>query len=111
MCMEILRLEYDGFDWDSGNIRKAQAHGLSLGEIEDFFAQELSIHEDIAHSKSESRKIAVGNSKKGRPMFVAFTLRQKSELTLIRPISARFMHVKETEVYEKLKKSLEAQGR
>lgn len=106
--VEILQLEFDGFDWDSGNITKAQAHGLSLGEIEDFFSQELLVLEDKAHSKREKRKIAAGNSKKGRSMFVAFTMRQKDKLNLIRPISARFMHHKETENYEKLKKSLEA---
>ncbi|NMG11314.1 hypothetical protein DP117_32385 [Brasilonema sp. UFV-L1] len=33
-------------------------------------------------------------------MFVAFTLRQKEEEILIRPISARYMHEKEVLRYE-----------
>lgn len=105
--MEVVHPEYDGFDWDTGNIRKAQKHGLSLGEIEDFFAQELLVTEDKKHSGSEPRLIAAGMSRKKRPMFVAYTLRLKRERTLIRVISARYMHKKESELYENLKKSLE----
>lgn len=33
-------------------------------------------------------------------MFVAFTLRVKAGLRLIRPISARYMHAKEAKRYE-----------
>lgn len=105
--MEIVQLEYDCFDWDAGNIKKAQKHGLSIGEIEDFFGQELLITQDPKHSKSEPRMIAVGLSRKSRPMFVAYTLRTHGELTLIRVISARYTHKKESDIYEDLKKSLE----
>ena len=48
--MEVKRLLYDGFDWDEGNIPKAQKHGVGLGEIEDFFNQELLVLDDHRHS-------------------------------------------------------------
>ena len=51
--MEANQLEYDGFDWNEGNIQKAQKHGVGLGEIEDFFSQELLILDDYRHSQSE----------------------------------------------------------
>jgi hypothetical protein len=34
-------------------------------------------------------------------VFIVFTLRRKGEEALIRPISARYMHKKEIEAYEK----------
>jgi uncharacterized protein len=34
-------------------------------------------------------------------MFVAFTLREKTGKQFVRPISARYMHLKEVEFYEK----------
>jgi uncharacterized DUF497 family protein len=37
---------------------------------------------------------------KGRGVFIIFTLRRKGDELLIRPISARYMHKKEIEVYE-----------
>jgi uncharacterized DUF497 family protein len=37
----------------------------------------------------------------GRRVFLVFTLRRKGDKQLIRPISARYMHKKEIESYEK----------
>jgi uncharacterized DUF497 family protein len=37
----------------------------------------------------------------GRGVFIIFTLRRRGDEVLIRPISARYMHKKETETYEK----------
>ena len=108
--VEVTQLEYDGFDWDSGNIKKAQKHGVTFEEIEDFFTKELLVLNDFKHSKAESRKIAVGTSKKSRPMFVVFTLRKKQGLMLVRVVSARYTHKKEAELYEKLKKRIEENG-
>ena len=34
-------------------------------------------------------------------MFIVFTFRRKGDEVLIRPVSARYMHKKETEAYEK----------
>ena len=33
-------------------------------------------------------------------MFVVFTLRERDDLTLIRPISARYMHAREAKRYD-----------
>ena len=104
--MRLEKIEYDGFDYDVGNVRKIQSHGISLGEIEDFFTQELLIVEDAKHSLKEKRLIAVGLSKKNRPMFVAFTKRTKDKETFIRPISARYCHKKEAEIYESIKENI-----
>jgi uncharacterized protein len=106
----ILQIEYDGFDWDSGNIKKAQKHGVSLNEIEEFFRTELLLLQDEKHSKLERRTIAVGMSKANRPMFVVFTIREREELVLIRVVSARYAHKKESEHYEKLKKRIQENG-
>jgi uncharacterized DUF497 family protein len=105
--VEITQLEYDGFDWDSANISKAQKHGITVNEIEEFFGQELLVTEDRKHSEKESRMIAAGLSRGKRPIFVAFTLRFRGELKFIRVISARYMHKKERELYESLKKTFE----
>jgi uncharacterized protein len=45
--------------------------------------------------------IAVGRTLAGRALFVAFTFRMKGEAVFIRPVSARYMHRKEIEAYEK----------
>ena len=95
-------LEFDGFDWDAGNIKKSQKHGLEINAIENFFEQELLVLKDKKHSIQEQRFIAAGISKNNRHMLVAFTWRKH----LIRVISARFMHAKETKAYEKLKKNI-----
>ena len=89
------------FDWDDGNRKKCQKHGISIGEIETFFARVPMVAPDDKHSESEKRLIAIGRSSQGRPMFVAFTLRDRHGERLIRPISARYMHLKEIEWYEK----------
>ena len=90
-----------GFDWDSGNGQKCRKHGLALKEIEGFFRQpDLFVVPDIHHSQSEERYIAYGLSPKGSPMLVAFTFRIREDETLIRPISARYMHKKEVQEYE-----------
>jgi uncharacterized protein len=52
----------------------------------------------------ETRYAAVGLNGQGGHVFVVFTVRGHGGLTLIRPISARFMHEKETRHYERQKK-------
>ena len=96
-----MKLQALGFDWDSGNKHKCRKHGLALKDIEDFFRQTgLFVMPDIQHSQSEERYIAYGPSSKGRPMLVAFAFRTRDAETLIRPISARYMHKKEAKEYE-----------
>ncbi|MDO9411826.1 MAG: BrnT family toxin [Pseudolabrys sp.] len=92
----------DGFDWDDGNSGKCQKHGLSVADIEHVVAHtETLIVHDIKNSARETRFIAVGRTPGGRYAFVAFTPRVHGDQTLLRPISARFMHAREIARYEK----------
>jgi len=93
-------LRVEGFDWDAGNREKCTKHGLAITEIEALFQGSPRVAPDIRHSGSEQRFIAVGRSTGGRPVFVAFTLRWIDGQTLIRPISARYMHAEEARRYE-----------
>jgi uncharacterized DUF497 family protein len=96
-----MALHADGFDWDKGNRTKCEKHGLSASAIEDLFTRPLAVLPDAAHSQSERRLLAIGRTEKGRGVFIVFTFRRKSDEVLIRPISARYMHKKEIEAYEK----------
>ncbi len=94
-------LHANGFEWDKGNRAKCEKHGLSVSDIEGLFARPLAILPDAAHSQSEHRFRAIGRTEKGRGVFIVFTLRRKGDQMLIRPVSARYMHEKEIEAYEK----------
>jgi len=65
------------------------------------FTRPLAILPDAAHSQAERRFRAIGRTEKGRGVFIVFTFRRKGDEVLIRPVSARYMHKKETEAYEK----------
>lgn len=87
-----------GFDWDRGNTRKNERHGVSMREAEQVFMNEpLLLLDDGAHSSEEARYHALGVTDEGRPLHVSFTLRAGG--TKIRVISARTMHWKERRVY------------
>jgi uncharacterized protein len=89
-----------GFEWDAGNERKNEKHGVSMAEAEQvFFNAPLLLVDDVMHSQSEPRFHALGQSDEGRRLHITFTLRQSGEL--IRVISARDMHKKERSVYDK----------
>lgn len=89
-----------GFDWDEGNARKNEKHNVSMGEAEQvFFNAPLLVLEDSKHSNQEPRFHALGKSDEKRLLHITFTLRQAGEK--IRIISARDMHKKEREIYEK----------
>jgi uncharacterized protein len=90
-----------GFEWDEGNRRKCRKHGVSSEEIEAMFHQPLSVFPDPAHSHHEERFKAIGKSQEGRNILIVFTMRQRRGSRVIRPISARYMHRKEVEHYEK----------
>jgi uncharacterized protein len=96
-------LRVSGFDWDEGNRAKCQKHGVSILEIEDMFAHSPRVAPDIKHSVDEDRLIAVGRTGTGtgRPVFVAFTMRTRNQLRLIRPVAARYMHAQEIAAYDK----------
>lgn len=94
-------MDFSGFDWDRGNRTKCQKHGVSVAEIESLFTRQIRVAPDPAHSTREERFKAIGTSDTGQHVFIAFTLRQRGGDTLIRPISARYMHRKEVAHYEK----------
>jgi len=89
-----------GFEWDRGNRKKCQEHGVSIAEIEDLFTRSVMVLPDPAHSHSETRMRAIGKTIEGRSVFLVFTVRKKGRKRLIRPISARYMHAKEIRHYE-----------
>ena len=88
-----------GFEWDTGNARKNDKHGVSMAEAEQvFFNAPLLMLSDAAHSQSELRFHALGQTDAGRLLHISFTLRKAGQA--IRVISARDMHRKERSVYE-----------
>ena len=88
-----------GFDWDDGNARKSEKHGVSQSEAEQiFFDVRLLMLADEDHSADEPRYHALGATLDGRRLHVTFTLR--GDGSRIRVISARDMHRKERQIYE-----------
>lgn len=93
-------IHFEEFEWDSGNERKNERHGVTQAEAEQVFLhQPLLLLEDSKHSGSEPRFHALGKSADGRLLHVSFTVRGAG--TRIRIISARPMHWKERAIYEK----------
>ena len=88
-----------GFEWDAGNERKNNKHGVTMSEAEQvFFNAPLLLLDDVSHSQSEARLHALGQTDDGRRLHITFTLRKSG--VLIRVIAARDMHRKERSVYE-----------
>ena len=91
---------FEEFEWDSGNERTNERHGVTQQEAEQvFFHQPLLLLEDFRHSGEEARFHALGKSGEGRLLHVSFTVRGSG--TRIRVISGRPMHRKERVIYEK----------
>jgi uncharacterized protein len=67
-------------------------YGVSRAEIEGLFAHRVMILPDAAHSRSEERLRAIGRTRRGRAIFVVFTIRDHDGEKYIRPVSARYMH-------------------
>jgi uncharacterized DUF497 family protein len=89
----------EGFDWDEGNARKNEKHGVTQADTEQIFLNDpLFITPDESHSETERRYRAFGKTASGRLLTIIFTLRQNE--TLIRIISARDMNAKEKRLYE-----------
>lgn len=100
--MNIANLE--GFDWDAGNARKNEKHGVAKEEVEQIFMNKpLLVADDAKHSGREVRWHALGRTDADRRLHVTFT--QRGEGKLIRPISARSMSRKERVVYEQAVKA------
>lgn len=95
--MDLQRIA--GFDWDDGNARKNDKHGVTMAEAEQvFFNKPLLLLEDSDHSQDEPRIHALGQTDDGRRLHITCTLRESGQL--IRVISARDMHRKERTIYE-----------
>jgi uncharacterized protein len=91
------------FDWDEGNARKNERHGVSMAEAEQvFFSAPLLLLADPRHSDSEPRFHALGKTAENRRLHVVFTLRQAGKA--IRVISARDMSRKERATYAQASK-------
>ena len=89
-----------GFEWDEGNARKNEKHGVAQSEAEQvFFDSRLLMVADPTHSAGEPRYHALGTTLDQRHLHISFTLR--TEGTLIRVISARDMHRKERQIYDR----------
>ena len=91
------------FDWDKWNLDKSYLkHGILPKETEEVFTDSESIVlPDIKHSQKEERFIIAGKTLEKVNVFVVFTFRKGK----VRVISARRMHLKEVERYEKIKKN------
>ena len=87
------------FLWDEGNLTKnLDKHGVTIQEAEEIYVLEsFLISEDVKHSTyTEQRFNGLGQTRKRRKLFVAFTIRDGK----VRVISARDMNSKEKQVYE-----------
>jgi uncharacterized DUF497 family protein len=92
-----------GFDWNEGNWPKCGKHGVSKAEIEHVLRSSPFVLPDRYPEDVETLFDAIGQNADGRYLFVVFTLRDKAGRRLIRPLSARYMHRKEIENYERQK--------
>jgi uncharacterized protein len=90
-----------GFQWDEGNIDKNWIrHQVTHLECEQpFFNEPFLVHEDEAHSNTETRHYALGVTDRGRYLFIVFTMRDG----LVRVISARDMNKRERRAYDGIK--------
>jgi uncharacterized DUF497 family protein len=88
------------FDWDESNRAKCLKHGVSTAEIEFVLTHPFALRDDLDHSDLEERQQAVGRTRTGRHVFVVFTIRKRDAHLFIRPISARYMHLREVKRYE-----------
>jgi uncharacterized DUF497 family protein len=96
--------ECTGFDWDEGNAQKNwERHQVTPEEAEDiFFNEPLVVRSDVRHSQQrEKRYYALGQTSRGRHLFVVFTIRRM----LIPVISVRDMNRREQEFYGKHEKT------
>ena len=92
-------MEFVGFDWDEGNWPKCAKHGVSREEIEQVLLGTPSVMPDP--HPDEPRMRAIGKTETGRYVFLVFMLRRIDGETRLRPISARYMHQKEIDGYER----------
>ena len=104
--MRIALITFEGFIWDIHNLHKIANHGVIKEDVESLFSPNIYIFRDGSHSWSEDRLIGIGKEKNGRYIFVSYTHRTFVDKIFIRVITARFMHNKERDQYEKSKNSI-----
>lgn len=89
-----------GFEWDKGNLDKNLIkHNVVNNEAEEVFASNPIVLPNIRHSRQEKRYFCLGQTNKGRKLYVSLTVRSSR----IRIISARDMSRKERKSYEQKK--------
>lgn len=91
-------MKITGFDWDEGNWPKCGKHGVSREEIEQVLLGRPAVMPDP--HPAEPRMRAIGKTGVGRYVFLVFMPRKIDGQTLLRPISARYMHQQEIDHYE-----------
>ena len=91
-------MRINGFAWDEGNWPKCGKHGVSRQDIEQVLLGAPAVMPDP--HPDEPRMRAIGKTDLGRYVFLVFMLRKTDHKTLLRPISARYMHQKEIDHYE-----------
>jgi len=91
------------FCWDQGNIEKnLLKHQVTASEAEEVFSIEpLVVRHDAKHGALEPRYQALGRTKSGRKLFVAFTIRSKQ----VRVIPIRDMTTREEQAYERVEEN------
>jgi len=92
-------MKIDGFNWDDGNWPKCAKHGLSKAEIEEMVLNNPAVMPDPCPTEPRTR--AIGKTLAGRHVFLVYILRDMEGLCLLRPISARYMHQREIQSYER----------
>lgn len=81
---------------------------MSIGEIEAVFTRPVVILPDRENASGERRLKVIGRTPVGRRAFIVFTWRaERAGGALLRPISARYMHKREVEAYEKANPDLQ----
>ena len=94
-------MKFTGIDWDEGNWPKCGQHGVSRDAIEWVLEGQITVFDDPYDGDVEKRYRAIGKDHNGRFLFIAFCVRTRQSQRLIRPISARHMHRKEIEYFER----------
>ena len=98
----LLSQENFQFEWDYGNRTKSQQkHKVTIEEIEEVFSMAEAIRalgEQLSPVVAEPRFGILGVTRKGRHLFICFTLRGAG----IRVISSRDMNQKERKLYAEL---------
>ena len=98
-------MKFAGFNWDDGNLSKCEKHGATRASIEWALEGEITLFDDPYDSDIEKRFRAIGKDESGRHVFIVFSISHSGNKRLIRPISARYMHKKEIESYERQNKT------